>query len=238
MVGRDNGRDGEHRVENSDERDRLCFAHGAGRSPALAQTWPTRPIRMVVPFVAGGSTDLTARVIAENLRPVLGQTIVIDNRPGAAGTIAGDIVAKSPPNGYTFLVASATLLANQSLYKNLPYDFVTDLTPVIQTHSSTNVLVVNQKVPVSNLPEFIAYVKSGKYRVNYGTAGHGSSQHLAGALFNHMVSGNMVTGALQGWSAGRHRSRRRRDRGRIRASDRSPALHQVGSDKSRSPCAA
>lgn len=159
---------------------------------ALAQTWPVRPVRMVVPFVAGGSTDLTARVVAENLRPVLGQTIVIDNRPGAAGTIAGDIVAKAAPNGYTFLVASATLLANQSLYKNLPYDFERDLAPVIHTHTSTNVLVVNPKVPAATLSEFIAYVKSGKHRVNYGTAGHGSSQHLAGALFNHMISGNMV----------------------------------------------
>src|ERR1043165_7878429 len=98
-------------------------------SLALAQTWPARPIRMVVPFAPGGSTDLTARVMAENLRPVLGQTLVIDNRPGAAGTIAGDIVAKSPPNGYTFLVASATLVANMSLYKNLPYNFITDLAP-------------------------------------------------------------------------------------------------------------
>jgi tripartite-type tricarboxylate transporter receptor subunit TctC len=157
-----------------------------------AEAWPSRPIRWVVPFTAGGSTDLTARVMAENLRPMLGQSIVIDNRPGAAGTIAGDTVAKATPNGYTFLVASATLLANQSLYKNLPYDFIADLAPVTQTHSSTNVLVINPKVPVSTLPEFMAYVKSGKYRVNYGTAGHGSSQHLAGALFNHMVGGNMV----------------------------------------------
>lgn len=168
----------------------LLMAQAA--SPALAQDWPSRPIRMVVPFTAGGSTDLTARVMAENLRPVLGQTVVIDNRPGAAGTIAGDTVAKAAPNGYTFLVASATLLANQSIYKNLPYDFMADLAPITQTHSSTNVLVINPKVPVNTLPEFIAYVKSGKYPVNYGTAGHGSSQHLAGALFNHMVGGNMV----------------------------------------------
>ena len=161
-------------------------------APVLAQAWPSRPIRMVVPFTAGGSTDLTARVLADNLRPVLGQSLVIDNRPGAAGTIAGDIVAKSTPNGYTFLVASATLLANQSLYKNLPYDFIADLAPVTQTHSSTNVLVVNPKVPVNSLAEFIAYIKSGKNKVNYGTAGMGSSQHLAGALFNHMASGNMV----------------------------------------------
>ena len=161
-------------------------------STALAQAWPSRPIRMIVPFTAGGSTDLTARVVAENLRPVLGQTIVIDNRPGASGVIAGDTVAKATPNGYTFLVASATLLANQSFSKSSPYDFVADLAPVTQTHSSTNVLVVNPKVPVNTLPDFIAYVKSGKSKLNYGTAGVGSSQHLAGALFNHMVSGNMV----------------------------------------------
>src|SRR3954468_22709923 len=161
-------------------------------SPALAQAWPSRPIRMVVPFAPGGSTDLTARVVAENLRPVLGQTLVIDNRPGAAGNIAGDIVAKSSPNGYTFLVASATLVANMSLYKKLPYDFIADLAPVTQTHTSTNVLVVNPKVPAGNLPDFITYVKSAKTTVHYGSAGHGSSQHLAAALFNHMVAGNMV----------------------------------------------
>ena len=160
--------------------------------PALAQTWPAGPIKFVVPFSAGGSTDITARVLAENLRPLLGQTVIIENRPGAAGTIAGDAVAKSAPNGYTFLVASATLVANMSLYKNLPYDFVADLTPVTQTYSSTNVLVVNPKLPVSNLAEFIAYVKSGKHMLNYGSAGHGSSQHLAAALFNHMVEANMV----------------------------------------------
>src|SRR5262245_20257943 len=93
-------------------------------TPAPAQSWPARSIRLVVPVVAGGSTDLTARVIAEKLRPLLGQTMVIDYRPGAAGTIAGDTVAKANPDGYTFLVASATLLANQSLYKKLPYDFI------------------------------------------------------------------------------------------------------------------
>lgn len=169
-------------------------------NPVLAQTgakgtgpsWPTSPIRLVVPFAAGGSTDITARVLAENLRPVLGQTVVVDNRPGAAGSIAGDIVAKATPNGYTILVASATLVANMSLYKNMPYNFLTDLAPVSQTYNSNNALVVNPKVPVSNLAEFIAYVKSGKNAVNFGSAGHGSSQHLAAALFNYMVAGSMV----------------------------------------------
>lgn len=170
----------------------LVALPAASQTKGPAASWPSGPIRMVVPFAAGGSTDITARVLAENLRPVLGQTVVVDNRPGAAGTIAGDIVAKAAPNGYTILVASATLVANMSLYKNLPYNFINDLAPITQTYNSNNVLVVNPKVPVNNLAEFIAYVKSGKNTVNYGSAGHGSSQHLAAALFNHMVGGNMV----------------------------------------------
>jgi tripartite-type tricarboxylate transporter receptor subunit TctC len=170
----------------------LACAAGLLAPPALAQSWPTKPIRVVVPFAPGGSTDLTTRVIGEHLRPILGQPIVIDNRPGASGTIAGDTVAKAAPDGYTFLTASATLVANMSLYKNLPYDFIKDLAPITQANFSTNVLVVNRKVPVNTLPEFIAYVKSGKAPVHYGTAGHGSSQHLAAALFNQMIGGNMV----------------------------------------------
>jgi tripartite-type tricarboxylate transporter receptor subunit TctC len=169
-----------------------CPAGAQTTSKGTEQSWPKGPIRLVVPFAAGGSTDISARVLAENLRPVLGQTVVVDNRPGASGTIAADIVAKAAPNGYTILIASATLVANMSLYKNLPYNFLTDLAPVSQTYNSNNVLVVNPKVPVTNLAEFIAYVKSGKNTVNYGSAGHGSSQHLAAALFNHMVAGNMV----------------------------------------------
>ena len=157
-----------------------------------ADVWPTRPIRLVVPFSAGGSTDLTARVIAEGLRPVLGQTALVDNRPGAAGNIAAELVAKATPDGYTYLVSGATMAANMSLFRNLRYDFMRDFVHVSQTFSSSNVLVVSPSLPVSNLAEFIAVVKSGQPTVNYGTAGHGSSQHLAGALFNHMVGGKMV----------------------------------------------
>ena len=169
----------------------MLLAHGQSHAAAVTP-WPTGPIRLVVPFSPGGSTDITARVLAENLRPVLGQPLVLDNRPGAAGTIAGDIVAKATPNGNTILVASATLVANMSLYKKLPYNFLTDLVPVSQTYNSNNVLVVYPKLPVNNLGDFIAYVKSGKNIINYGSAGHGSSLHLAAALFNHMAAGNMV----------------------------------------------
>jgi len=160
--------------------------------PALADTWPSKPIKLVVPYPPGGSTDVTARVIADGLRPLLGQSVVIDNRPGAGGNIGGEAVAKSAPDGYTFLMATSTHVTNMSLYKNLPYDFVQDLTPVAQTAFIPNVLVVRADLPVGNLAEFIAYVKSGQHPVNYGTAGNGSSQHLSSALFNSMVQGNMV----------------------------------------------
>src|SRR5436190_11533421 len=94
--------------------------------PVFADTWPTRPIRLVVPFSPGGSTDITARVIAEGLRPLLGQTVLVDNRPGAAGHIATELVARATPDGYTYLVSGATMAANVSLYKNLRYDFLRD----------------------------------------------------------------------------------------------------------------
>jgi len=160
--------------------------------PALADNWPSRPIKLVVPYPPGGSTDVTARVIAENLRPLLGQPVVVDNRPGAGGNIGAEAVAKSAPDGYTLLMATSTHVTNMSLYKNLPYDFVQDFAPVSQITFIPNVLVVGASLPVNNLAEFIAYVKSGKYPVNYGTAGNGSSQHLSSALFNSMVAGNMV----------------------------------------------
>jgi tripartite-type tricarboxylate transporter receptor subunit TctC len=147
---------------------------------------------LVVPYPPGGSTDVTARVIAESLRPLLGQTVVIDNRPGAAGNIGADAVAKSAPDGYTLLMATSTHATNISLYKNLPYDFVQDLAPVAQITFIPNVLVVGPSIAAGNLAEFIDYVKSGKSPVTYGSAGNGSSQHLSGALFNSMVAGEMV----------------------------------------------
>jgi len=166
--------------------------------PVLAaDAWPSKPIRLIVPFAPGGSTDLTARVLSEGLRPLLGQTLVIDNRPGAGGNIAAEVAAKSAPDGYTFLVATATLAGNVSLYKNLRYDFVRDFAPVTQVFSSSNVLVVSPSLPVANLADFIALVKSGQ-KVNYGSGGHGTSQHLAAALFNNMVGGSMVHVAYKG----------------------------------------
>jgi tripartite-type tricarboxylate transporter receptor subunit TctC len=157
-----------------------------------AEVWPSRPIRLVVPFAPGGSTDQTARVLAEGLRPLLGQTALVDNRPGAGGNIAAELVAKAAPDGYTYLVSGATMAANMSLYRNLRYDFMRDFSHVSQTFSSSNVLVVSPNLPVKNLAEFIAHVKKGAQPVTYGSGGVGTSQHLAAALFNHMVAGNMT----------------------------------------------
>lgn len=157
-----------------------------------AEVWPTRPIRMVVPFSPGGSTDQTARVIAEGLRPLLGQTALVDNRPGAGGNIAAELVANAAPDGYTYLVSGATMATNMSLYRKLRYDFMRDFSHVSQTFSSSNVLVVSPSLPVNTLAEFIALVKKGQQPVTYGSGGHGTSQHLAAALFNHMVGGNMT----------------------------------------------
>ncbi len=163
-----------------------------------AAEWPTRPIRLVVPFVAGGSTDLTARVVAEALRPILGQVALVDNRPGAAGNIAAELVAKATPDGYTYLVSGATMAANRSLYKNMRFDVLRDFNHVSQTYSSSNVLVVHPSVPVAGLAEFITHIRNSANKVNYGSAGHGSSQHLSAALFNHMVKGNMSHVAYKG----------------------------------------
>jgi tripartite-type tricarboxylate transporter receptor subunit TctC len=159
---------------------------------ALAETWPSRPIKLVVPYAPGGSTDVTARLVGKQLEILLGQPFVIENRGGAAGNIGASIAAKAEADGYTFLMATSTQATNVSLYTNLTYDFVKDFSPVSQTAFIPNVLVVTKEVPAANLAEFIAYVKSGKQRLSYGSAGYGSSQHLSGELFNSMVHGNMI----------------------------------------------
>ena len=169
----------------------LFFLLQAALPAFAADAWPSRPIRLLVPFAPGGSTDITARVLAEGLRGVLGQTVVVDNRSGASGSIAGETVARAVPDGHTILISSTTLLVNMYIQKDPRYDYVKDLAPVTQVHWSTNVLVVGPTVPAKTLADFAAYVKSGA-KLSYGTAGHGSSQHLAAALFNNMVKGNLL----------------------------------------------
>ena len=159
---------------------------------ADAQQYPTRPIRFVQGFAPGGNADVITRVLGAEMSKGLGQPVISEARIGAGGNIAAELVANATPDGYTYLVSGATMAVNMSLYKNLRYDFLRDFAHVSQTFSSANVLVVVPNLPVANLAEFIAYVKSGQHTVNYGSGGHGTSQHLAAALFNHMVAGNMV----------------------------------------------
>lgn len=167
-------------------------------SAVSADAWPFKVVKLVVPYPPGGSTDVTARVVAESLRPELGWPVVIENKGGAGANIGADYVAKSPADGYTLLMATSTHATNPSLYKSLPYDFVRDFVPVSQIAFIPNVLVVNPGVPVNRLGEFINYVKEGTRKLNYGSAGSGSSQHLSGALFNSMVGGNMEHVAYKG----------------------------------------
>ena len=159
-----------------------------------ADPWPANPLKLVVTFPAGGSTDVAARLIADKLRVELGRAVLVDNRAGAGGNIGAEFAAKSAPDGYTLLMATSSHVTNRSLYKNLGYDFVSDFAPVSRVAFVPNILVVNpSQVKVNTLAEFIKFVKDGsnKQRLNYGTGGSGTSHHLATALFNSMTQVEM-----------------------------------------------
>lgn len=152
---------------------------------AKAQAYPSRPVKLIVPFLAGSATDVTGRLLAERLAESLGATFVVENKGGAGGNIGTDIVAKAEPDGYT-LAHSATgpLAVNKTLFQKLPYDPERDLAPISLTATLVNVLVVNPKViPVRNVKEFIQYAKERPGQVNYSSIGNGSSQHLAAVAF-------------------------------------------------------
>jgi tripartite-type tricarboxylate transporter receptor subunit TctC len=153
--------------------------------PALshAQAWPTKPVRLVSPFPAGGGTDAFARPLAAALSQQTGQQFFIDNRGGAGGTIGADIVAKSPPDGYTFLVGAVHHTIAVSVYKSLPYQLEKDLAPVTLIAIVPNVVVLHPKVPINSVKELIAYAKANPDKLNYGSAGNGTSHHLAPELF-------------------------------------------------------
>jgi tripartite-type tricarboxylate transporter receptor subunit TctC len=167
---------------------------------AQAQTaWPTKPIKIMVGYAPGGSTDVTARIIAQALSGRLGQPVIIENRPGAAGNIAADATAKADPDGYTLTLAtSSTMAANPSLYKSLPFDTQADFAPITLTAFIPNLMVVHPSVPAKNLAEFIAYAKANPGQINFGSAGNGSSQHLSGELFNSLAGVRMVHVAYRG----------------------------------------
>ena len=168
----------------------LVLALMAGLAPpaAGAQTtpapYPARTVRLVVPFPPGGPLDITARALAQELTQSWGQSIVVDNRPGAGGNIGADLVAKSPADGYTILMgALSTHAVNPSLYAKMPYDAVADFAPITLVAVTPNVLVVNPSLPVRSVPELIAYAKANPNKLSFGSGSNGSAGHLAGELF-------------------------------------------------------
>ena len=159
---------------------------------ACAQSYPVKPVRFVVPFVAGGPTDIQGRLLGEKLAQRLGQQFIIDNRGGAGGNIGMEIVAKAPPDGYTIVIATVgTWAVNPHLYK-LPYDVLKDFSPIIQVSTSPAVLVVHPSVPAKNVKELVALAKSKPGQLNYGSSGVGGLGHISGALFSLMTGTKMV----------------------------------------------
>ncbi len=160
---------------------------------ASAQAYPTRSIRLVVPFPAGGTTDILARAAAQKLTESMGQSVVVDNRPGAAGNIGADIVAKSAPDGYTLLMGTVgTHAINASLYSKMPYDHVKDFTPIVLVAGVPNVLVVNPAVPVNSVGDLINLAKAKPGSINFASSGSGTSIHLSGELFKTMAGVDMT----------------------------------------------
>src|SRR5262245_49479235 len=145
--------------------------HCAGASPAPAQTWPTRPVTMVVPFAAGGGTDVLGRIIGRRLGELLGQQVIIENVGGAGGMVGSARVVKAPPDGYQFVLGSRADAINQTLYKNPLYNLRTDLVPVVLIADQPTVLVARKDLPVGNLQEFIAYAKANQATMQFGSAG-------------------------------------------------------------------
>jgi tripartite-type tricarboxylate transporter receptor subunit TctC len=160
---------------------------------SAADPYPSRPVRIVVPFPAGGPADALARMVGDKLQAALGQPVVVDNRPGAGGNIGLELVAKSPPDGHTLALAPAgNLTVNPSLYRNVPYDVSRDFAPVTVIAAVPNVLVVNAQVPAKDVGELIAYAKANPRKLNYASPGPGSGAHLAGELLKSSAGIEMV----------------------------------------------
>ncbi|WP_147148893.1 Bug family tripartite tricarboxylate transporter substrate binding protein [Reyranella soli] len=159
---------------------------------AGAQTWPTRPVRWVVGYAPGGGNDIVARLMGQWFSDRLGQTFVIENKPGAATNIAAEFVVNAAPDGYTLLLVGQPNAINATLYETLPFNFIRDIAPVAGIMTVPNVMVVNPSLPANTVAEFIAYAKANPGKVNMASAGNGSAAHLAGELFQSMTGTKMV----------------------------------------------
>jgi tripartite-type tricarboxylate transporter receptor subunit TctC len=178
-------------------RQFLQLAAGAAALPAVmrvarAQAYPTRPVRLIVGFAAGGPADISARLIGQWLSERLGQTFIIENRPGAGGNLATEMVVRARPDGYTLLEASSTNAWNTTLYRNLSFDFIRDIAPVASLCRYAGVMVVNQSFPADTVPEFIAYAKANPGKISMGSGGAGAPSHLYGELFKKLTGVDLV----------------------------------------------
>ena len=155
-------------------------------SASVAQAYPNRPVKLIVPFAPGGFTDVVARILGQRLSVAMGQQFIVENKAGAGSTIGADYVAKSAPDGYTLVMVSSTHVISPWIYKNMPYDPIKAFTPVTRLVDSAYVLLVNPKVPARNVQEFIALAKAAPDTIHYASSGNGSAQHLIGGLFVSM----------------------------------------------------
>jgi tripartite-type tricarboxylate transporter receptor subunit TctC len=159
---------------------------------AMAQAWPSKPISLVVPFAAGGTTDVLARAMADRLSQSLGQPVVVESKPGAGATIGADYVAKARPDGYTLLMGAVHHTIAPSVYKSLPYDFSKDLAPVTTVALVPNVLVVNAGTAAKNVNELVALLKASPGKYSYGSNGNGTAQHLIGTQFQQVTDTSFI----------------------------------------------
>ena len=176
----------------------------AAAAPSTAQDYPSHPIKMIVPFGAGGPTDIFTRLLAEELRKALKQPFVLENRPGAGTIIGTEAAAKSPPDGYTLLMISATQTTTETLVPSKPYKLLRDFVPVASLLNSELVMVVHPSVPVNTVKDFIALAKSKPGALNYASSGVGSNYHMAGELFKNLTGTNILHVPYKGSSGARN----------------------------------
>ncbi|OWQ92288.1 MFS transporter [Roseateles aquatilis] len=172
----------------------LCAAAAAtGVLPAFAQSWPSKPVTLVVPFPAGGTTDVLARALAERLTQSLGQPVIVESKPGAGSTLGADYVAKSKPDGHTLLIGAVHHTIASSVYKKLPYDFQKDFVPITGIALVPNVLVVNAaSTPAKSVAELVAAIKAQPGKMTYGSNGNGTAQHLIGTQFQNLTGTELL----------------------------------------------
>jgi tripartite-type tricarboxylate transporter receptor subunit TctC len=187
-----------HTMKFPHRRQFLHLAAGAAALPAMSRTarpqttYPVKPVRIVVPFAAGGGTDILARLTGQRLSERLSQQFIVENRPGGSSNIATEAVVRAPPDGYTLLVVDSSPAINATLYDNLNFNFLRDIAPVGGIGAVTNVLVVHPSVPAKTVPQFVAHAKANPGKLNMASAGIGSVPHLAGELFKMMAGVGMV----------------------------------------------